>query len=288
MPKKKSKFSALNFSSTLSMSLVLFLIGLVCLMFFVVRDLSVYVRENITLSIILEDDINPNTQSRIKRYIENMGYAKDVEYVSKDAALQHHVESLGENPESFLGFNPLKASFEVKLNANYANSDSVTMIESKLKRFENINRIEYQKDLVDLVNNNIRKMSLVLLGIALVLLIVSVALIHNTVRLAIYSNRFIINTMKLVGANHSFIRKPYVKRGCINGLVAAIVALGLISIVVAWVLREFGMTAFQIQPLIALLVSVIVIVSGIVLTAFSSYIAVGRYLKMKTDDFYYA
>ena len=257
-------------------------------MFFAVRDLSVSVRENITLSIILNDNINLDSQRRIKQYLENMGYAKEIEYVSKEAALQHYIESRGEDPKSVLDFNPLKASLEVKLNARYTDPDSIKMIESKLKRFESINHVAYQEDMISLVNKNIHKISFVLLGLALALLTVSVALIHNTVQLMVYSNRFIINTMKLVGANRGFIRKPYIKRGIINGFMAAILALILISLLVIYAMPEFDMSVSQIQPHIILLVSAIVIVSGIVLTALSSYIAVGRYLRMKTGDIYYA
>ncbi|MDR0811415.1 MAG: permease-like cell division protein FtsX [Paludibacter sp.] len=288
MRRKKRKFSALHLTSTLSMSLVLFLIGLVSLLFFVVRDLSVFVRENITLSVVLNDDTQPENRKRIELFFNNMGYAKQIEYVSKEAALKQYVESLGANPEDFLGYNPLHASLEVKLNARYANPDSVQMIEGKLKRFENINRVVYQKDMINLVNQNVRKISFALLGLALLLLIVSVALIHNTVRLAIYSNRFIINTMKLVGANRWFIRKPYVSQGALNGFFAAIAALIFLALVVVSAFRELGLTAFQIHPFTILAVAIIVIVAGIAITALSSYIAVGRYLRMKTDDIYFA
>jgi cell division transport system permease protein len=151
------------------------------------------------------------------------------DYVSKEDALKDHIASLGEDPQDFLGYNPLKASLEVKLKANYANTDSVAVIESKLGAFEYIDRIAYQKDMVSLVNENVRKVSLVLLGLAVVLLIVSIALINNTVRLSVYSNRFLINTMKLVGATHSFIRKPYIVKGMLNGLIAALIALVLLT-----------------------------------------------------------
>ena len=202
--------------------------------------------------------------------------------------MKDHIASLGEDPQDFLGYNPLKASLEVKLKANYANTDSVAVIESKLGAFEYIDRIAYQKDMVSLVNENVRKVSLVLLGLAVVLLIVSIALINNTVRLSVYSNRFLINTMKLVGATHSFIRKPYIVKGMLNGLIAALIALVLLAGMIYYILYEFGMQATALNPVSALFVALIVIVTGIILTAVSSYFAVGRYLKMNTNDMYLA
>ena len=284
-PQKKNR--SIHISSTVSMSLVLFLIGLVSLLYFVARDLSVFVKENINLSIVLDDGVNTAYTQRIEKYLEASSFAKSVEFVSKEDALQDHIASLGENPEDFLGYNPLKASLEVKLNAKYAYTDSVKMIESKLKTFEHINQVAYQKDMVDLVNDNVNKISLVLLSIALVLLMVSVALINNTVRLGIYSNRFIINTMKLVGATPGFIRKPYLISAFWGGLIASIISLIFMSALVYYGMLQFGMDIRMIQPLTLILVSGIVIASGIVLTVISTYFAVGRYLKMKTNDIYY-
>lgn len=284
---KPRKFRSLHATSTLSMSLVLFLIGLVSLLLFVAHDMSVYVRENITLSIILDDAVTPTYKDRIQKYLESSNYTKSVEYISKEAALKDHIASLGEDPQAFLGYNPLKASLEVKLKAAYANNDSVAKIETKIQNFDYINRIAYQKDMVSLVNDNVRKVTYVLLGLALVLLIVSVALINNTVRLTIYSNRFLINTMRLVGATKGFIRKPYVLKGVVNGLIAALIALILMGGMVYYVMYEFGMTSLSLNPVSVALVAAIVILSGIVLTAVSSYFAVGRYLRMKTNDMYY-
>jgi cell division transport system permease protein len=176
----------------------------------------------------------------------------------------------------------------VKLKAGYATPDSVAVIEAKLNTFEHIDRIAYQKDIVSLVNENVKKASLVLLGLAIVLLIVSVALINNTVRLGVYSNRFLINTMKLVGATNWFIRKPYLLSGMLNGLFASLISLLMLAGMVYYIMIEFGLTGMALNPLTIVLVSLIVIVSGIVLTTVSSYFAVGRYLKMKTHDMYYA
>ena len=285
--KKKSIFKDLHLTSTYSMSLVLFLVGLVTLLLFLARDISIYVRENINLSVILEDKIPDSYVKRIEKYISAAPFAKSHEYISKEQALKDHVASLGEDPQDFLGYNPLMASIEVKLNADYAHPDSVVMIEKKLSAFDHVNRIVYQKDLVSLVNENVKKISLVLLGLAAVLLIISLALINNTVRLAVYSNRFLINTMKLVGAKHWFIRRPYVLRGALNGLLAAFLSLIYLAAMLYYVQYEFGLTSLLISVESALIVVLLVVLTGIFLTALSSFFAVGRYLRMKTNDMYF-
>jgi len=276
----------IHLTSTISMSLVLFLVGLVFLLLFVARDMSTYVKENINLSIILDDGIRSSDIKRIEDYLKVSPYAKSVEYISKADALKDHINSLGENPQDFLGYNPLKASLEVKLHALYANNDSVSVVEHKLKTFDHINRVVYQKDMVSLVNDNVKKVSLILLGLALVLLIVSIALINNTIRLSLYSNRFLINTMKLVGATPWFIRKPYMVSSMINGLIASFISIFLLAAIVYFVQYQFGISTLFSNSLNFIFVGLIVIISGVILAGSSSYFAVGRYLKMRTNDMF--
>ncbi len=202
---KKKKISTARFvnakiTSTISITLVLVLLGLTILILFMGNGLSNYVKENINLSVVLNSDIKTQDEQRIQNYLLKSPYAKTVTYISKEDALKEHITDLGEDPKDFLGFNPLLASVEVKLNAPYANSDSVKLLESKLHTFEGINKITYQKDMVNMVNENIQKLSVVLFGITLILLVISIALINNTIRLSLHSSRFLINTMKLVGA----------------------------------------------------------------------------------------
>lgn len=280
------KIKNIHFGSTISMSLVLFLIGLVSLLLFVAHDMSVYVKENINLSIILDDDAETSETKRVETFLTAAGYVKDITFVSKEDALKEHIAALGDDPKDFLGYNPLKASLEVKLKADYANPDSVKMIETKLKTFGVIERVAYQKDLIGLVNDNVKKISLVLLGLALVLLIVAVALINNTVRLSIYSNRFLINTMQMVGATNWFIRKPYIRQSVMNGLVSALIATVILAIVVYYILFEFGLTGLSINPVSTFWVAFIVFLSGVLLMAASTYLSIGRYLKMNTNDMY--
>lgn len=279
-------FTAIRLTSTVSMSLVLFLIGLVFLLLFVARDMSTFVKENINLSIILDDHTSKSDEQRLENFLTASPYAKTVEYISKTEALKDHISNLGENPQEFLGYNPLKASIEVKLHEAYANNDSVSKIQSKLKPFEHISRVVYQKDVVSMVNENVQKVSFILVGLAFILLFVSIALVNNTIRLSLYSNRFIINTMKLVGATPGFIRKPYLTGSIINGLIASAISIFMLAGVVFFVQYEFGIPGVMLQSLSFVYVGLIVILSGIALTATSSYFAVGKYLKMHSNDLF--
>lgn len=282
--KSNHKFRQVHFTSIISMSLVLFLVGLLCLILFTARDLSIHVKENISLSVILNDDIDTAYTHRIEKYLDSSYFVKSQRFISKDEALKELIESLGEDPESFLGYNPLLASFEVKLKADYANSDSIQIIETNLKKFEHINRIAYQKDLVSLVNENVKKISLILLVLVTILTFISLVLINNTVKLTVYSNRFLINTMKLVGATPGFIRKPYIVRGMINGLIAALIALVFLGGMIYYVLHEFALTGMEFSMFTIVYVVLTVVLLGILLTAVSSYLAVGRFIRMKTDQ----
>ncbi|MDD4489597.1 MAG: permease-like cell division protein FtsX [Paludibacter sp.] len=286
---KKGKYRVGNvhFTSTISMSLVLFLIGLVSLLLFMARDLGTQIRENISLSIVLNENVPAANITRIHQYLEKSKYVKSVAFISKEDALKEHIQAMGDDPEKYLGYNPLMASFEIKLKADYANKDSVEIFESKLKVFEGINRIAYQKEIVNLVNDNIARISFVLLAVATLLMLISITLMNNTIRVSIYSNRFLINTMKLVGATPWFIRKPYIIRGMTNGFLASLISLTMLGIMLFYIKNNIGLNLFTLHTKTLIEVSAIVIVLGVVLTALSSYSAVGKYLRMQTNDMYF-
>lgn len=275
-------------TATVSMSMVLFLIGLLALILFLTRDMSRELRENLTLSVVIEDEATALQISKIKQFVEKAPFAKSAQYITKEQALKDHVEALGEDPAEFLGWNPLFASLEVKLKANYAHPDSVAKIEKQLSRYENVNKVVYQKDIIAMVNENIRKISYILVGLATILTLISFALINNTVRLRTYSNRFIINTMKLVGAKSWFIRKPYIKQSILSGVIAAVIAMVLLSGLIFYMKYKFGLETVFITNETALAIAGIILISGIILTAISSYFAVGKYIRMCTDDMYFA
>ena len=207
--------------------------------------------------------------------------------IFKEQELQEHIQNLGDNPEDFLGFNPLLASLEVKLNEKDANADSVSVLEKKLSKYKEIQKVSYQKDMITMVNENIKKISIILLGIAAILMLISFALINNTVRLSIYSNRFLINNMKIIGTTKWFIRKPYIKRSVLNGVIAAVIALAFLTGLVFYFQSEFVLQAQMITRNTQLIVAGVVVVLGILLTNIKYYFAVGRYLRMRTNDMYY-
>lgn len=206
--KSKSLFDMQFITSSISTTLVLLLLGLVVFFVLTAHNMSVYVRENISFSVLISDDMKEADILKLQKKLNQEPFVKQSEYISKKQALKEQTEAMGTDPEEFLGYNPFTASLEIKLHSDYANSDSIAKIEKMIKKNSNIQDVLYRKELIDAVNENIRNISLVLLALAVVLTFISFALINNTIRLAIYSKRFLIHTMKLVGASWSFIRGP--------------------------------------------------------------------------------
>ena len=270
-------------TSTISISLVLFLLGLIALMGLLANNLSVYVRENISFSIVLKDDMKDTDLQRLQKRLDISPFVKSTEFISKERAAKELEEELGENPETFLGFNPLLASIEVKLKSEYANPDSISVIEKKIKTNTNVRDVLYRKDLLQMVNENMKRIGLILFSLAVVLMVISFALISNTIRLMVYSKRFLIYTMKLVGATNSFIRRPFIASNIVNGIIASFLAIGMMIGFFYYLTSEVSdiMRLFDIK--ILLVVFCIVIVLGIFISVLSTYLAVNRYLNMKID-----
>ncbi len=229
-----SYFDMQFITSSISTTLVLLLLGLVVFFVLTAHNLSVYVRENINFSVIVSDDMKEGDILKMQKQLNLEPFVKETEYISKERALQEQREAMGTNPEEFLGYNPFKASIEIKLHSNYTNADSIAKIERLIKRNTNIQEILYQKELIDTVNENIRNISMVLLGLAILLTFVSFALINNTIRLTIYSKRFLIHTMKLVGASWGFIRRPFMWRNFWIGVLAGLIADSILWCAAYW------------------------------------------------------
>lgn len=285
--KKQLKLRNANIPATFSMSLVLFLVGLLVLTLLVARDMTEYVRENFTITLLLDDEISPRASQKLSTYIQQSDFVKSFDYISKEEALREHTEAMGTDPELLLGWNPLRACYEMKLKAAYSSMDSIAQIEKQLLKYDGVERVDYQEDVIVLVNRNVQKISLLLLGMAVVLLLISFALINNTVRLRIYANRFLINTMRLVGAKPWFIRKPYIKQGIWSGVFASLIALLLLAGLMYYLKLEFAFDFDVVRKEQFLLLPIIILVIGVSLTAISSYFAVGRYIRMRTDDMYF-
>ena len=275
-------------TSTISISLVLFILGIVVLMGILATRLSMYVKENMGFSIVLKENVKESQVKKLQKKLDIAPYVRATQYISKEDALKELEVELGESPKDLLGFNPLQASIEVKLRSDYAHPDSLVWIEKGLRKGTvAIDDIVYQKDLIQLVNDNIRRISFLLLGLAVVLMLISFALISNTIRLGAYSKRFIIHTMKLVGATPAFIRKPFIISNIINGIIGAFIAMALLSGCVYYLLTEFDNLYTLIDISSLFWVFVIVLLLGVVLTAISAWFAVNRYIRMDRDNLYY-
>lgn len=274
-------------TSVISIALVLFLLGLICLMGLLGNKLSVYVKENITFSIVLKDNQREADIKKMQKKLDALPFIKSTEYISKEQAVKELEEELGENPETFLGFNPLKASIEVRLRSDYANPDSLPKIEHYIKQYTSVSDLLYRKDMMEMVHNNMQRIGLILLILAAMLMAISFVLIGNTIRLLIYSKRFLIHTMKLVGATPGFIRRPFVYYNMVSGVIASLLAIGMLSGFLYYLQSE--LTGFiQILDMKTLLVVfVLVLILGILLSAVATIIAVNKYLRMNIDRLYY-
>ena len=291
--KSKSRNNAVSYfdmqfiTSSISTTLVLLILGLVVFFVLAANNLSVYVRENINFSVLISDDMKETDILKLQKRLNNEPFVKETEYISKKQALKEQTEAMGTDPQEFLGYNPFTASIEIKLHSDYANSDSIAKIEKLIKRNTNIQDVLYQKDLIDAVNENIRNISLVLLALAVMLTFISFALINNTIRLAIYSKRFLIHTMKLVGASWGFIRRPFLKRNIWSGVLAAFIADTILMGAAYWLVSYEPELIRVITPEVMLLVSGAVLVFGVVITFLCAYLSINKYLRMKASTLYY-
>lgn len=264
------------------------MIGIIASLYLTTHYFTIKSKENISLSIILNDTISPNDLSRLERYLKATDYTKEVVYISRDSALQEHIAAIGEDPSEFLGYNPLSASLEVYLAADYACNDSINnVILPRLKIFEGITDVTYQKDMIDMLTRNVNKLSLILSLIALVMLFISIVLINNTIRLSIYSKRFIINTMQLVGAKNSFIRRPFVHRSIVNSLIATILSLAMLAGSAYFVQTQIGNAINLYHLEIVIPVAILILFISLIINYIATIAAVNRYLRMRTDQLYF-
>ncbi|MFC2152585.1 cell division protein FtsX [Bacteroidota bacterium] len=283
----KRRLRSSYITSIISISLVLFLLGLLGLLVLNAKRLSDYVKENIGFSVILKENIKEVDVILLQKSLDASEYVKSTKYITKDEAAEELQQELGEDFIEFLGFNPLLASIEVHLYAEYANQDSINFIEKDLQQYEQIKEVFYQKSLVSLVNENIRKISLIILVFSGLLLLVAITLINSTIRLSVYSKRFIINTMQLVGATRGFIRRPFLYRSAGNGMFAAFLAMGFLAGILYAAQKEFrDIISFHDIEIIGILF-LSVLLFGIIINWLSTFFAVSKYLRMKVDKLYY-
>lgn len=270
----------------ISTSMVLVLLGLVVLSVLTSRNLSVWVKENLTVTVMLSDDASVNDAKRLCKALYHRPYSRNIDYVSKEQALKEQSAAMGSDPSEFLGANPFVATLELQLKSDYANSDSLKWIVKELKKKPIVTDVAYQADLMDEVNRNLTHINFVLLFLALLLTFVSFALINNTVRLSVYSRRFLIHAEKLVGASWGFIRKPFLKQALGVGIIAAILAIGVLGLIVYGIYYYEPAILAVINWQEMVITGVAVMLFGIIITAVCSWISVGHFLRMTAGDLY--
>ena len=283
--KRRSLFN-MHFTTTISVSLVLFLVGLECVVLMSARELVNSLRENVTLTIVLEENVTSEEVALFQKLMEKASYTIESRFISREDALQEHIANLGEDPSKFLGYNPLTDAFEIRLNAAYTQMDSIAAIDAELSTLPYINQVLYQTDIIDALDRNITKVSLVLLIIAAILLAIALVLIGNTIQLQIYSRRFLINTMRLVGATPWVIKWPFIRRNLLMGLEAALIACAMLAGVYWYCESHLGITLFPLTIMNITFLAVAVIVCGLLITFFASLAATNRYIRMKTNKLY--
>jgi len=275
-------------TATISISLVLFLLGLIILLALLANNLSSYVKESLSFDIILSDNIKEAEINRLIDSLKSIDFVKSTEYISKDAAAKQIASDIGQNPEEFLGFNPLPGMIVIRLHSAYINREKIPEIKNQIQQLSaDFSSIEYKEELMSLVNDNFQKIGAVLLGIAILLLIITFALINNTIRLSIYANRFLIHTMKLVGATSGFIRRPVILRQILYGMIAAVFAIALLFWGLFYVSKDIKEIWLFINRNVLIIVAGSIFVLGILISLIATYFAVNRYLRMERDDMFF-
>jgi len=274
-------------TSIISISLVLCMLGVIVILLLTAHRISRYVKENIGFSVFLKDQVKEAEIYRLQKTFDAELYVRSSRYITKEDAAKEFSEELGEDFTGFLGYNPLSASIEIRLDAKYANNDSLAKIESRLQVFDEVKEVSYQKSMIHILNENIKKISLFILAFSALLFVIAISLINNTIRLSVYSRRLLIRTMQLVGATNGFIRKPFLWRSILHGIYSTFIAMGILTLSLYWIEGQFEeiLSVKDVQILGGLFL--IVFFLGITLSLISTFFAVNKYLNIKTDKLYY-
>lgn len=284
----KRKINTSYVTSVISITLVLFTLGFLGLFILHAKSLSNYIKENIGFEIIMKDGIKEADIIFLQKQLDINPAIKSTEYITKEEASRKLTEVLGEDFTEFIEdkYNPLLPSIDIRFNADWANNDSIIIMENYVRENSSVKEVYYQKSVVHLINRNLRKISLVLFGFSLLLLFITVALINNTIRLSIYSKRFIIRSMQLVGATEGFIVKPFILIGFVQGLVSALIAVGLLQGILIAAQQSVPELLLLSSKEMLIYLNVFVIIIGLLIAGISTFFAVDKYLKMKTDALY--
>lgn len=283
----KAKLRSSYVTLVVSISLVLFLLGVLGFVLINAKELSDYLRESLSFSVFLDDAAKEADIRMLQKDLDAKQYIKSTEYVSKEEAAAKMKEELGEDFINFLGDNPLPPSIDVYLVSNYTHPDSVAKIEKYILQYPFVKEVYIPESLLFLITENVRKISLFLLVISTFLFLISLTIINNTIRLSVYSKRFLIRTMQLVGATRSFIRKPFIVQSAFHGFLAALIALTLLLALLYLIEREFFMMFSSESTILLILLAAGIIVIGIIINIISTWFSVNRYLSISEDKLYY-
>lgn len=284
----KRQLTSSYFTSVISITLVLFMLGLLGLIVLHTQKLSDHIKENIGFEIIMQENVREAGIIQLQKLLDASPAVKSTEYITREEATRRLTRDLGEDFILWLGEeeNPLLPSIDVRFKAAWANNDSIMKIETDLLEYAGVKEVFYQRSLVHLINHNLHRISLFLLGFSVLLLIISVALINNTIRLSIYSRRFLIRSMQLVGATAGFIRRPFVWTGILQGIIGAVLALLLLTGVLYLAIQNIPELLLLQDVQLVLLLFVMVLVLGIIIAGISTHLAIGKYLSAKTDKLF--
>ena len=274
-------------TSTVSISMILFLIGVLGIVLLNAERLAKYVRENIGFTLVLNEGVQESEIADLLKSLKATDFVKSVEYIDKETAAIRLKQELGEDFTGFLGYNPLLSSIDVKLLADYANAQKLVVLEKRFMDFPQVKEVLFQRDMVNIINENVKKIGFVLVFFSGLLLFIFSALINNTIRISIYSQRFIINTMLLVGATDRFIRRPFIRRSISYGLIGALSANLLLFILMFTYAQELkGIVDMDDFKIFGMVFTSVMLLS-IMISWSSTYLAVNKFLRLKFDDLFY-
>jgi len=283
----KKRLRSAYFTTTVSIALVLLILGIIGFLGLNAQKLSNYVKENIGVTVYIKEEAKQVDVIKLQKLLDAKPYVKSTEFISKDKAAEILQKDLGEDFISFLGTNPLSASINVHFYADYAQVDSLQVIKNNLLQYAQVKEVIYQEDLLALIENNVKKISLILLIFGILLFITSYTLINNTIRLSVYSQRFLIRTMKLVGASKSFIRHPFLIQSITLGFISSIISISILIGLLFMIRNEFiELINFNQLELLGILF-IGIILFGIFISYIATFFAVNKYLRIREDELYY-
>ena len=284
----KIRYAGSYFISLISMILVLFVLGMYALTVVFTDSMLDYVKENIGFEIVIKNKVKEDDINKLKNELSKKEYVKSVEYISKEEATNRMKEELGEDFLQWLGDveNPLLPSLDVRFIADYANSDSMAMVEKWVGKKSIVKEVIYQKSLTNTINNNIGKIKIILFALSLILLMIAISLISHTIRLSVYSRRFTVRTMQLVGATYGFIMKPFVKTYMLQGLIASIITLLLMTVILYGTADYLPVIDFSTTNTDIIIIYISMLILSLLLTSFSTIFSMRRYLNADIDKFY--